>query len=210
MPSLAKGTHAFRPSQQTTGVAGPPQASGSMGPPVTQRAMHDSDDDIPPDSTPPRPPSASLPSSITSSQKRKRVAFDSVSESFASTSFGSGSKDKKQRVSGGAAVLSGIKESIDTWTSTMRTGMPTASVRAADRAAAYRVQAMDKVQREEEALGGGRVIALIDLFRSDSSAAEAYMAIVSPIILQKWLNKQMMLLGFPNYVPGEKDVLEEE
>jgi hypothetical protein len=151
-----------------------------------------------------------LPSSITSSQKRKRVAFDSVSESFASTSFGSGSKDKKQRVSGGAAVLSGIKESIDTWTSTMRTGMPTASVRAADRAAAYQVQAMDKVQREEEALGGGRVIALIDLFRSDSSAAEAYMAIVSPIILQKWLNKQMMLLGFPNYVPGEKDVLEEE
>ena len=69
---------------------------------------------------------------------------------------------------------------------------------------------MDKVQREEEALGGDRVIALIDLFRSDSSAAEAYMAIVSPIILQKWLNKQMMLLGFPNYVPGEKDMLEEE
>ena len=69
---------------------------------------------------------------------------------------------------------------------------------------------MDKVQREEEALGGDRVIALIDLFRSDSSAAEAYMAIVLPIILQKWLNKQMMLLGFPNYVPGEKDVLEEE
>ena len=107
-------------------------------------------------------------------------------------------------------MLSGIKQSIDTWTSTIRTGMPTASVRAADRAVAYRVQAMDKVQREEEALGGDRVIALIDLFRSDSSAAKAYMAIISPIILQKWLNKQMMLLGFPNYVPGEKDVLEAE
>ena len=103
MPSLVKGTHAFHPSQHTTGVAGLPQAGGSMGPPITQRAMHDSDDDIPPDSMPPCPPSASLPSSITSSQKRKCVAFDSVSESFASTSFGSGSKDKKQHISGGAA-----------------------------------------------------------------------------------------------------------
>jgi len=32
------------------------------------------------------------------------------------------------------------------------------------------------------------------------------MTIISPIILQKWLNKQMMLLGFPDYVPGEKEV----
>ena len=65
---------------------------------------------------------------------------------------------------------------------------------------------MDKIQREEEDLGGDHMIVLIDLFRSDSSAAEAYMTIISPIILQKWLNKQMMLLGFPDYVPGEKEV----
>ena len=89
------------------------------------------------------------------------------------------------------------------------TGMPTTSVHTADQAAAYQVQALDKVQKDEENLGGDRVIALIDLFRSDSSAAEAYMSIISPIILQKWLNKQMMLLRFPEYVPGENDVSEE-
>ena len=86
--------------------------------------------------------------------------------------------------------------------------MHTASVHTTDQAAAYQVQAMDKVQREKEDLGSDCVIALIDLFRSDSSAVEVYMAIILPIILQKWLNKQMMLLGFPNYVPGEKDVPE--
>jgi hypothetical protein len=37
---------------------------------------------------------------------------------------------------------------------------------------------MDKVQTEEPDLDNNQVVALMDLFRTDLSAAEAYMAIV--------------------------------
>jgi hypothetical protein len=37
---------------------------------------------------------------------------------------------------------------------------------------------MDKVQTEEPDIDDDQVVALVDLFRTDSSAAEAYMAIV--------------------------------
>jgi hypothetical protein len=167
--------------------------------------IQDSDEELPPQSTPPRPTSTALSSttpSVTSSHKRKHAALASVSESFQSSSFGSGPSEKKQRGSG-VAVLSGIKDSIDEFKTIMRTGMPITQVRAADRAAAYRVEAMDKVQKEEPDLDDDQVVALVDLFRTDSSAAEAYMAIVRPTIRKAWLNKQLRLLGFPNEVQGE-------
>jgi hypothetical protein len=202
MPSLAKGTHAFRPSQQTVGV-NEPTASGVMDSPELQ--IHDSDEDLPPQSTPPQPSSVALSSvalsstapSATSSQKRKHAALTSVTDSFRSSSLGLGlgPSEKKQRGSG-IAVLGGIKDSIDEFKTIMRTGMPLGQVRAADQAAAYRVQAMDKVQMEEPDLDDNQVVALVDLFRTDSSAAEAYMAIVRPTICKAWLNKQLRLLGF--------------
>ena len=207
MPSLAKGTHAFRPSQQTVGV-GINQSSmsdgtvarGSMGPPEPPMELPSSDEELPPQSSPPRPASVHssyAAASVTSSQKRKHVALTSASESFQSSSFGSGPSEKKQRTSG-VSVLGGIKESIDEFKTIMRNGMPVAQIRAADRAAAYRVQAMDKVQTAEPDLNDDQVVALMDLFRTDSSAAEAYMAIVRPAIRQAWLNKQLKQLGFPD------------
>lgn len=228
MPSLAKGDRSFRASDQTVGVdARPIQSSGStvvqgsMGPPApsgssatavqgstdppTPFESHDSgDEQQPPPSSPPHaPPSqsaapSSVISSLTSSQKRKHVALDSVSQSFQSSS----GSEKKQRGSG-VAVLSGIKDSIDQFNTTIRTGMPIAHARAADRAAAYRVQAMDQVQKTEAGLDDDRVIALVDLFRTDSSAAEAYMAFVRPGLRAKWLSKQLKALGFPDDIEGD-------
>jgi hypothetical protein len=55
---------------------------------------------------------------------------------------------------------------------------------------------MDSVQKIESGLDDDRVIALVDLFRTDSSAAEAYMAFVRPGLHTKWLNKQLKALGF--------------
>jgi hypothetical protein len=60
---------------------------------------------------------------------------------------------------------------------------------------------MDKVQKDEPDLDN-QVVALVDLFRTDSSMAEAYMAIVHPAICKAWLNKQLRLLGFPIEVQG--------
>jgi len=60
------------------------------------------------------------------------------------------------------------------------------------------------VQKEEPDLDDNQVVALVDLFRTDSSTAEAYMAIVRPTIHKAWLNKQLRLLGFPNEVQGDK------
>jgi hypothetical protein len=61
---------------------------------------------------------------------------------------------------------------------------------------------MDKVQKEEPDLDDDQVVALVDLFRTDSSAAEAYMAIVRLTISEAWLNKQLRLLDFPREVWG--------
>jgi hypothetical protein len=62
---------------------------------------------------------------------------------------------------------------------------------------------MDKVQTEEPDLDDDQVVALVDLFRTDSGAAEAYMAIVRPAIHKAWLNKQLRQLSFPDQVQGE-------
>ena len=197
MPSLAKGTHPFQPSQQTVGVG-----VTNMGPPME---IQDSDEELPPQSTPPHPTSAALSSiapSITLSNKHKQAALASASESLRTSSFGSGPSEKRQRGSAGVIVLGGIKDSIDQWKTMMCAGMPVTQVRAADRVAAYRVEAMDKVQKDEPDLDDNQVVALVDLFRTDSSAAEAYMAIVRPAIRKAWLNKQLRLLGFPIEVQG--------
>jgi hypothetical protein len=55
---------------------------------------------------------------------------------------------------------------------------------------------MDKVQKDEPDLDDNQVVALVDLFRTDSSVAEADMAIVCPAIHKAWLNKQLRLLSF--------------
>ena len=96
MPSLAKGTHVFRPSQQTVGVG-----VTNMGPPME---IQDSDEELPPQLTPPHPTSAALSSiapSITSSNKHKQAALASASESLQTSSFGSGPSEKRQRGSAG-------------------------------------------------------------------------------------------------------------
>jgi hypothetical protein len=138
------------------------------------------DEELPPQSSPPGPasvyPSSTAPS-ITSSQKHKHVALESASELFWSSSFRSSSSKKKQYISG-VSVLGGIKESIDEFKTIMCNGMSVAHIRATDLAAAYRVQAMDKMQMAELDLNDDQVVALMDLFRTDSSVAEAYIAIV--------------------------------
>jgi hypothetical protein len=119
----------------------------------------------------------------------------SLSESLQSSSFGSGPSEKKQH-SSGVAVLGGIKDSINKFKTIMHTGIPVVQVCAADQAATYQVQAMDKVQREEPDLDDDQVVVLVDLFWTDSGAAEAYMVIVQPAIHKAWINKQLRQLGF--------------
>ena len=139
MPSLTIGTHAFQPSQQTVSVGVNQTAvtvgHSSMGPLEPPMEMHDSDEELPPQSTPPQPASAPLSSttpSITLSHKRKHVALASTSESFQLSSFGLGPREKRQCGSVGVSVLGGIKDSIDEFKTIMRTGMPVAQICAAD------------------------------------------------------------------------------
>ena len=166
---------------------------GSVGRPQQSMELPSSDEELPPQSSPPQ--LSSVHPSSTSSHKCKHLTLASASESFRSSSFGPGLNRKKHCTSG-ISILGGIKESIDEFETIMCDGMPVGQIHAADRAAAYQVEAMEKVQTQKPDLNDDQVVALVDLFRTDLSVAEVYMVIVWPAIHQAWLNKPLKQLGF--------------
>ena len=99
----------------------------------------------------------------------------------------------------GAIALNGIKESLDAFNSTLRRSLLLQPERArADTSPERRSKAMDLLQELESYLDDDRMVAFIDLFKADTAAADAYLAIKRDSLRKKWVEKQLIdHLGFP-------------
>jgi hypothetical protein len=221
MPSIGKGTHAFRPSNQTRGASSavstmPPETisddetaantHAAQAPVVQPPAVHPSSlnhvapsethDPPPPSSPPPSAPHTPGPSTTSTSSKRKFSALE-ASQSGPSSSMISG---KKQRSAvPGAVALNGIKETLDMFNKTVERSLivrPHEIVR--DTSPERRQKAMAHLQENETHLDDERLIALIDLFKSDTLEADTYMSLQRETLRKKWLQKQLVeRCGFP-------------
>ena len=61
-----------------------------------------------------------------------------------------------------------------------------------------RRKAMALLQENETHLDDTRLIALIDLFKSDTAEADTYMSLQREVLRKKWLQKQLVeRCGFP-------------
>ncbi|KAF8221211.1 hypothetical protein L208DRAFT_1415480, partial [Tricholoma matsutake] len=89
---------------------------------------------------------------------------------------------KKQRTAvTGAIPLNGIKESLDSFNSTIERSL---------------LMQPDRMQQESY-LSDDCMVAFIDLFRVDSAAADAYIALKWDGLRKAWVQRQMKDLGFP-------------
>jgi hypothetical protein len=152
--------------------------------------------DPPPPSSPPSFPHTPGPSTASTSTKRKYSALE-ASQSGQTPSVLSG---KKQRSAvPGAVALNGFKESLDTFNKTIERGLvvqPHERVR--DTSPERRQKAMTRLQEIETHLDDARLIALIDLFKCDTSEADTYMSLQREVLRKKWLQKQLVeRCGFP-------------
>ena len=225
MPSTGKGTHAFRPSNQSRGAS---SAVSTMAPepisddettanaPATQtsiirpsaapplRPNHvtpSETHDPPPPSSPPGP-STPGPSSVSASSKRKYSALEASQSGQTPSVLSSG---KKQRsAAAGAVALNGIKESLDTFNKTMERGLAVqAHERVRDTSPERRQRAMALLQEVETHLDDARLIALIDLFKTDTAEADTYLSLQREGLRKMWLQKQLVEhCGFPADAPA--------
>ena len=131
-------------------------------------------------------------SSMSTAAKRKQSALHASQQSNASGV-------KKQRTTTGAVALNGIKESLDAFNNTLgRSLMQQPERGRADTSPERRAKAMDVLQELEDYLDDDRMVAFIDLFRADTAAANAYLAIKRESLRKKWVEKQLTdTLGFP-------------
>lgn len=60
-----------------------------------------------------------------------------------------------------------------------------------------RAKAMELIQEQESYLSDDCLVAFIDLFRADTAAADAYVALKREGLRKSWVQKQMKDLGFP-------------
>jgi hypothetical protein len=132
-------------------------------------------------------------SSISTTAKCKQSALHASQQSNASGG-------KKQWTTTGAVALNGIKESLDAFNNTLRCSlvMQQPECGRADTSPERRAKAMDVLQEMETYLDDDRLVALIDLFRQDTAAADAYLAIKRDGLRRRWVEKQLIdHLGFP-------------
>ena len=88
------------------------------------------------------------------------------------------SSSKKQYTTMGAIMLNGIKESLDAFNSTLGCSLLLQPEQAcADTSPEHQSKAMDLLQELESYLDNDHMVAFIDLFKADTAAADAYLAI---------------------------------
>ena len=112
--------------------------------------------------------------SFSSTSKRKFSALD------ASVSAQSSNASGKKQCSAvpGAVALNGIKESLDMFNKTIECSLAQPQERAhADTSLEHRAKAMSCLQELETHLDDAYMVAMIDLFKCDTSEADTYMSL---------------------------------
>jgi hypothetical protein len=223
MPTLAKGSNVYRPSQGMYGVA---SATLERLPASGDTPRNESPDlndvdlvDEAADETPPPPSSetsptrvslpsllaqpaafsgtdshASTPTSAASSSKRKQSALSAVQSSSAS---------KKQCTNAGASAMDRIKQSLDDFNLTVAKSILVHPERVrSDTSPERRERAVRLLEQQEDYLTDDELIAFFDYFKSDTAAADVYLAITHESLRKAWVQKQLWKeLGFPQVVP---------
>ena len=207
MPHAMRGTHAFRPSEQSHGAIANttiigandsvPNPSGStaagvaaMGLPLhTNNGPDSSDDDevgLPP-TTPIRP--SSTVSSATTSKCRRSVLGDDAS----TTTY---SKWSRNSATGGAAALHGIKNVMADFNLSVCNGPLGQPCHHRRSSAEHRIEATALLQQRED-LTADQAITFADLFEQDMAKADTYMGLIRVDVRKLWVERQLVKLGFP-------------
>ncbi|KAF8223584.1 hypothetical protein L208DRAFT_1411625 [Tricholoma matsutake] len=204
------------PDDNALGIDDPLERHGDGIPSDRSNGGHASDGDH----TPP-PPSSAYPSSspispplplhtdsattpdphsITSASQTATTMVSTSSkhkQSALSASLLTSSKKQCMAVTG-AVALNGIKESLDSFNSTIERSLLMQLDRMhSDTSPKHRAKAMDLFQEQESYLSDDCMVAFIDLFRVDSAAADAYIALKHNGLRKAWVQRQMKDLGFP-------------
>jgi hypothetical protein len=111
----------------------------------------------------------------------------------------SGSKKRRTSTNGLDVALNGIKESLDTFNTILERKLGGGTDRdRADTSPERRSKAMDLLQEKETYLDDNRIVALVDLFQTDTGAADAYLALKRDNLHKLWIERQLTKdLGFP-------------
>lgn len=211
MPSVVeKGTHAYRPSTQSQGLARSFLAKPDNLNNISDESETELQPILPsPATSPPAFPfpspstsaaafisnnlsslgpsaSASTPASLNAaglSGKRKRSAVDDESLLFAPPS--QAASGSRSRISPGAMALQGIKGQMENFNDTMR-NRPTESQ--------HKTNAM-RILHELE-LDDGPLIAMMEVFKNDADAADMFVSMQRESTRKTWVKAQLAGKGF--------------
>ncbi|KAF8219096.1 hypothetical protein L208DRAFT_1343352 [Tricholoma matsutake] len=95
-------------------------------------------------------------------------------------------------------ALNGIKESLDTFNKMIECSLVQPQERIRNTSPECCAKAMARLQEIETHLDDACMIALIDLFKADTTEADTYMSLQRDVLRKKWLEKQLVEhCGFP-------------
>lgn len=165
-------------------------------PPSSPQSATSSNNHMPPPSSLRQVPHTSRLVSSSSTSKRKFSALDA--SVLAQSSNASGKKQCSAVP--GAVALNGIKESLDMFNKTIEHSLVQPQEHAhADTSPEHHAKAMSHLQELETHLDNAHIIAMIDLFKSDTSEADTYMSLQHEALCKRWLQKQLVdHCGFPS------------
>ena len=215
MPNHVRGTHAFRPSDQTFGaIVNQPTSSNSNMPPPAPRGDIDEDDaainsddneQVAPLSSPPRPPISTSSTSVNSFASRQSKRKHSALGDGDSASIPSGSRvssqDKRQRNTGASALVA-LSAKMDRMNDTFETGFAhDAKARAhRDKSPQHRAQAVKAFSRlEKKNLTNDQKVAMLDLFEVNTAVADIFLAMDEEDagLRRAWILNKLAGMGHP-------------
>jgi hypothetical protein len=206
MPNLAKGTNVYRPSQGTYGMAStalqhPPLPNDNASDNLHTQATNLINENA--NKTPPHPSSETSPGPIPTDRSYASTptsASGSKRKQSALSALQSSSAGKKQRINGGASAMDRIKQSLDDFNATVAKSILVHPERRPDTSPERRERAVQLLEQEDY-LTDDQMIAFFDYFKSDTAAADIYLAISRPSLQKAWVQKQLWKeLGFPQEV----------
>jgi hypothetical protein len=208
MPNHVRGTHAFRPSDQTFGAIANQATSSNNNDDIDKdnSSTHSDDNELAvPPSTPLRPPVSNSSTSVNSFASRQSKRKFSALGDGDSTSIPSGSRvssqDKRQRNTGASALVA-LNAKMDMMNNTFETGFTQeAKARARrDKSPQRRAQAVKTFSRlEKKNLTNDQKVAMLDLFEVNTAVADIFLAMDEEDagLRRAWISNKLVGVGHP-------------
>lgn len=96
-------------------------------------------------------------------------------------------------------ILNKLSDQLDKFAEVVKSGLER-RVKRTDTTPERRTKALEELQHLNPPLQGDELIAMMDLFRTDVSYADTYIAIEADDTRRLWLRKRLTEAGFPH--PG--------